>query len=164
MNRQQKELVVESLKDNFAQKGSSFLVGYKGLSVAQMQKLRKNLRQEGASLQVAKWRLMKKAAFGLESNQALMPFFKNQIAVVFTAQDTGATARILSDFAKNNKELSLVACMMENTFLDSATVVRLASLPSREVLLARLCGALNAPIANFVYVLDVLRKRSSEIV
>lgn len=156
MKRHQKELVVESLKSGLSKSESSFLVGYKGLSVAQMQNLRRGLLDQGASLQVAKWRLMKLAADGTQSGDVLQPFFRDQVAIVFASKETPAVAKVLSQFAKKNEALSLVAGSLENSLLDADAIKRLALLPSKEVLLGQVCGTLQAPISGFVNVLNVL--------
>lgn len=156
MKRHQKELVVELLKDGLSKSESSFLVGYRGLSVAQMQNLRRGLKDKGASLQVAKWRLMKLAADGTQSGEILQPFFRDQIAIVFASKETPAVAKVLSTFSKENEALLLVAGSLENALLDADAIKRLVLLPSKEVLLGQVCGTLKVPITRFVNVMNVL--------
>lgn len=154
MNRQQKEQVVESLRESFT-KSDAFLIGYRGLSVAQMQALRNDLRQHGGTMRVTKARLMKRAVEGLEGAQNMEPYFKDQIALVFSAQEPSAVAKALNTFAKENEALSIVAGCLDEQVVDAASVVRIASLPSREVLLAQLLGTLQAPTKNFASVLNM---------
>ncbi len=156
MNRQEKELVVQSLRERFSKSQSSFIVGYKGLTVNQLQTLRSQLRARGAVLKVAKARLMKLAVGDLEDSQALAPYFKDQIGVVFASDESPAgVAKVLSEFAKEHAGLQLVGGTLEGTFIDQAAISRIAYLPSKEVLLAQLCGTLNAPIARLVFVLSL---------
>ncbi len=155
MNRQQKELVVSLLRENFAQSPASFIVDYKGLTVSQMQNLRSKLRACGGSLKVAKARLMKIAVGDLEDGQALVPYLKDQIGVVFASDELSAVAKALSEFAKNNEALQLVVGRLDGSLIDKQAISRMALLPSREVLLAKLCGTLNAPISRLAFVLNM---------
>lgn len=156
MNKQQKSALVESLRENITGSQASFIVGYKGLSVGQMQALREQLREKGGALKVAKARLMKRAVDGVDGAQDLTPHLHDQIGLVFATQDCSAIAKVLSDFAKENQGLLLNAGLMESRLLTDVDVKRIASLPSREILLAQVCGALKAPTGKFVNVLNML--------
>lgn len=156
MNRQQKENVVETLKHDFENSQASFLVGYKGLNVAQVLKLRKQLRQQGGSFKVAKVTLMKRVVKDMPAIEKLTPFFKDQVALVFAHHESPAIAKLLYDFAKENHQLTVLAGCMDSMLLSKETVKILASLPSKEVLLAQVCGTLKSPITGLVYVLNML--------
>src|SRR5580698_3870453 len=105
MNRQEKEQVIKSLKNEFAESQASFLVGYKGLTVAQVQALRRKLRSQGGEFKVVKARLMKRAAEGVVGAQELEPYFKNQVALVFVNKEVAPIAKTLVDFSKENTAL-----------------------------------------------------------
>ncbi len=83
MNRQEKTELVTALKDQFSKSSGSVVVGYKGLTVNQLQKLRKGIRQNKGSFKVTKARLMKLAAQDIDNAQLLIPYFKDQIGLVF---------------------------------------------------------------------------------
>ena len=102
MNRQEKEQVVKELHGFFEQSKASFLVDYKGLTVAQLQQLRRELRGFNASIHVAKARLMKIAARDMSYGAEIAPFFKEQVALVF-GDDSPATAKVLYAFSKKNR-------------------------------------------------------------
>jgi large subunit ribosomal protein L10 len=156
MNRQQKELVVQLLRERFSHSPASFIVGYKGLTVNQLQQLRSALRTRGAALKVAKARLMKLAVGDLEDSQALTPYLKDQIGIVFVSDKSPTgVAKVLNDFAKDHEALRLVGGTIEGAFVDQSAIGRIASLPSKEVLLAQLCGTLQAPISRMVFVLSM---------
>lgn len=155
MNRREKELVVQSLRESFAQSPASFIVGFRGLSVGQLQNLRSQLRNSGGSFKIAKARLMKIAVGDLEDAQALDPYLKDQIGVVFASDEPPAVAKVLRDFAKASDAFHLVAGMLDKNMLDETGIVRIASLPSKEVLLGQLCGTLNAPIVKLAFVLNM---------
>lgn len=159
MNRQQKELVVDELKNSFVTSQALFLVSYKGLSVEQLQSLRMQLRARGGHLKVAKARLMKLAAEGIEGVQDLDSFFKEQIGVVSATNESPAVANVLSKFAKEHEALKLVVGCLDSHIISQNDIMRIANLPSREVLLAQVCGGIKAPIAGFVCVLNALLVR-----
>lgn len=159
MNRQQKEAVISSLKENFETSSASFVVGVNGLTVSQFETLKKDLRKEGGSLKVTKVRLMKRALDGASYAQDLEPFLKEQIALVFAKQEAPSVAKVLCGFAKDHEKFAIVAGCMEDAVIDSAAVKTIASLPSREVLLAQLAGTLNAPIVGFASVLHQMLAR-----
>ncbi len=162
MNRQEKEQVIQSLKNDFNSSGASFVVGVKGLTVSQLQNLRKGLRAQGGKLKITKPRLMKLAVQDNADVSALDPFFKNQIGVVFAGKEPSKIAKILNDFAKNNGALELVAGCVEKQLYDKPLIKRIAELPSREVLLARLCGVLAGPITKLAVVVDMIAKKKAE--
>jgi len=151
MNRQDKSAVITSLKNNFKENSASFVVGVNGLTVVQIESLRDTLRQQGAKLNVAKVRLMKRALQDAgDVHQGLEPFLKEQIALVFVQQEAPAIAKILCGFAKENERFSVVAGYMDSMVLDTNAVKTIASLPSRQVLLAQLAATLNAPVTGLV--------------
>lgn len=154
MNRQQKELVIKELREQFEQSPSSFLVGVKGLTVGQTQILRSELRQKGGHLKIAKVRLIKRAAQDVTTGVGFMPFLREQIGVVFVDEQAPAVAKVLNDFARANAALNLIAGYFESQVLDKAGVQEIATLPTREELLARLCGSLQAPVAKLMWTLQ----------
>jgi len=156
MSRQIKKQTVESLKTNFAESDASFLVGYKGLDVQKLETLRGKLREQGGQCKVAKVTLIRRAVDGLEGIDPLMPLLKDQVALVFGEKEPPAIAKILDAFAKENEQLKILAAYMDSRVLGEKEVSQLASLPSREVLLGMLCGALQAPVAGMTRVLNML--------
>ena len=154
MNRQQKEEVIKQLQHDFSESQASFLVDYRGLSVEQMQKLRKELHKQGGSLKVAKVRLMKRAVENTDSAELLTPYLKDQLALVFSKEEPPAVAKVLYDFAKENEQLQMVAGCLDSELLTKEAISDIAKLPSKEVLYAKLCGTLKAPAAGLVNVLN----------
>lgn len=163
MNRQEKIQLVEALKDQFSQSAGSVLVGYKGLSVTQLQKLRKGVRQSGGNFKVTKARLMKLAAQDLDGAQSLIPYFKDQVGLVFINNQDPAVIKFLYTFSKENEGLKLIAGSLETRLVDASTLVALATLPSREVLLAMVCGVLQAPLSKLAYVLQQISDKKAVV-
>lgn len=160
MNRQEKAHVVESLKTDFLNSNASFVVRYRGLTVAQLSSLRKKLYEHGGSLQVAKVTLIKRAVRDLSKIDMIEPLLQEQIALVFTKEnDSSVIAKTLHDFSKENESLGLLGGIFDSTVLQAEDVKILASLPSREVLLGRLCATLKMPIVRLAVVLKTLIAR-----
>ena len=161
MNRQQKEKLVQDLNVKFDHNEASFVVRCQGMTVAQMHELRLKLATKNGQLKVAKNRLMKLAIAQGSDCSNLNAQMTGQTAVVFAKSDFTAVAKVLNDFAKKNEELQIVAGCCEAQLFDKAGVVKLAAIPSREVLLAQLCGVLNAPIVQLAWIINqVMQKRS----
>ena len=159
MNRQEKELVVQSMRESFKKNSASFVIGYKGMSVNDLQSLRSKLRKSGGLLKVAKARLMKLAVKDLNDAQALEPFFKEQIGIVFVSNEAPTVAKILTDFAKEHQALQLVVGRFDGQLLNKATILQIASLPSREVLLAHLCATLKSPLVKLAMTLKQVEEK-----
>lgn len=156
MNRQQKEAAVSGIKDMLSQADGTFLVNYRGLSVSQLQEFRNNLREEKGVLKVTKARLMKLAASELELAEEFKGDFKNQVGLVFALKESPAVAKKIVDFSKKNEALEILSGFFESRKISKDQIVSLASIPSREVLLAQLVGSLQAPIAGLAFTLNML--------
>jgi len=155
MNRQQKEVFVSQLKNDFDLSGSQFLIDYRGMTVEQMQALREQLRAKGGVVKVGKVRLMKRAIDGMDKAEVLMPYLKDQLALVFSEKEAPVVAKVLYDFAKENEQLKLVAGCMDSELLTNENIVEIAKLPSKDALYGQLCGLLNAPTSRLVYLLNM---------
>ncbi len=156
MNRQQKESLVQGVSKKFGEHEGSFIVNYQGMSVAQVQELRFALADKDSQMQVIKNRLVKIAVKESSDYEALGSVLQGQNAVIFAKSDLTGVAKVLYDFSKANEELEIVAGCYGSQLLDQKSVKTLAKLPPREVLLAQLCGTLQAPIASFANVLRQL--------
>ncbi|HBR70234.1 TPA: 50S ribosomal protein L10 [Candidatus Dependentiae bacterium] len=159
MNRQEKEALVDSLRKNFDQAEAAFLVGCSGLSVNVMQDLRSKLRGKGARLKVAKMRLVKRALSDNAAYEGFMPYLHEERGVIFAQQEPTAVAKVLHDFVKDNENFDIVLGYVEKEYLDADTVKYLATLPSREILLAQVVGTMQMPITQFVGVLNMMLVR-----
>ena len=153
MNRQQKEHLVQGLSEKFTVHEAAFIVKYQGLSVPELQELRFKLEVKSGEFKVAKNRLMKLAMSKEADCLGMGSLMKGQTGLVFAKSDYTGVAKVLADFAKKHEEFEIVAGCCESQLFDGVAVKKLALIPSREVLLARLCGVLNAPVAQFVFVL-----------
>lgn len=155
ITRQKKEAVVTKVSDLMSSAKLTVLANYSGLSVADMQALRRQGKEALVTLVVAKNRLVKLA---LGQN----PTYKKTDTAVLTGQlalaigeDEVAPAQLLANFAKNHPSLEIVAGIGgDGKLLDAAEVKTLAELPSKDVLRGQLVGVIAAPLSGFVNVLS----------
>ena len=156
MNRPQKQQLVDSLKNSLQSAEGSFLVNYQGLTVAQLQDLRTKLRAHKGRMQVAKWRLMRIAAQGVDGIGDFQAAFGEQVGLVFADEEVPPIAKAIIDFAKEHESLKVLSGFFEASALNADQIKALASLPSREVLLGIVAGTLQAPIAGLARSLNCL--------
>lgn len=150
---EEKQQVVSELTERLKKACSGVLVNYEGITVEKDTKLRSDLRKAGVKYTVIKNTLIKIAAnqVGLEG---IAPVLNGTTAIATSEDDLVAPAKVLSEFAKDNENFKLKAGFLEGKVLDENEVSALAKLPSKEVLVAKALGSLNAPISGFVNVLN----------
>ena len=146
MDRAQKEAVVEELGQIFADSGVVVVAHYAGLTVAEMQDFRGRMREAGGSVRVAKNRLAKIALEGTQC--ASIAGLLSGMTVLAYSEDPVAAAKVVEDYAKANAKLVILGGAMGETALDAAGVKAVASMPSREELIASIVGCIAAPAAN----------------
>ena len=149
MRIKEKQQIAEDLRDRLSKSAIIVLTDYKGLDVAAMNDLRRRLRAEQIEYQVVKNTLLSRAA---EDNDIALikDYFKGPSAIALSYEDPVAPAKVLSQFAKENKKLEIKVGVMNGQVLDADAIKALATLPSREVLLGQLLSALNAIPTSFV--------------
>lgn len=159
MNRQEKQHVIDTIKNDFQHAQASFIVNMQGLTVEAVQQLRRELHAKNGSIKVAKNTLLKRATSDMGGLSELAPFFKDQVAVIFANEEAPAIAKILHETAKKQAQLKLKAGALDSRVINVEEIEFLAALPSKEVLYAQLCGTLNAPIQQTVSLLQQLIAR-----
>ena len=149
MRIKEKQQIAEDLRDRLSKSAIIVLTDYKGLDVAAMNDLRRKLRAEEIEYQVVKNTLLIRAA---EDNDIALikDYFKGPSAIALSYEDPVAPAKVLSQFAKENKKLEIKVGVMNGQVLDAKAINALATLPSRDVLLGQLLSALNAIPTSFV--------------
>lgn len=153
MARPEKVAAVAELKDKLTRSKGSVFTDFRGLNVADMTDLRRQLRQAGVEYEVVKNTLLQIAAreAGIPP---LDPLLGGPTAVAFGFQDPVAPAKVTVEFAKNHKNLAIRGAVLEGRVIDAKAVQALAALPPREVLLARVLAGMQAPVAGLVGVLN----------
>lgn len=155
MERAEKDTVVAELRERIDRAPALYLTDFHGLNVKAMTKLRRSLRASGAEYVVVKNRLAQKAFESIEGMPDVSSTLEGPTGLVFGYEDVVATAKALSDFAKEHEQRPAVKVgIMDRKVIDAAQVARLASLPPREQLLAELAGAMQAPIAQLAWALE----------
>lgn len=156
MNKTDKAAAVADLKDSFSKAKAAFFADYKGLTVEQVNDLRKKLRAHNVQVKVIKNNLarlaVREAKLGSES-EALIDTVVGPTMVAFAYGDPAAAAKVFNKFAQDNEVFGMKDSLLGVQRLSTKQVEELSQLPGREVLLAKLLGQLNAPITNFVGVL-----------
>lgn len=147
-----KEELVAEIKDRFSGSEAVIMADYRGLSVKEMQQLRNAVREVGGDIKVYKNTLTEIAIRELALPN-MDAYLEGPTAFVFIAEDPVAPAKALSDFAKAHKALDLKGGLVANRVVDSAGVKAIASLPSREELIAKLLGTMQNPLTGTVRVL-----------
>ena len=153
MKLENKKQIVAQLRDKFAQAKLVVLTDYKGLNVEAMNDLRAKLREAGIEYQVVKNTLLRRAAQDTDA-AVLVDSFVGPSAIALSMDDPVAPAKVLTEFAKANDKLEIKVGVMEGKILDASSIKALASLPSREVLLAKLLSVLVAVPTGMVTVLN----------
>jgi len=173
MRLEQKKETVSELADKLARATIAITTSYSGLTVAQMTELRRRLRQEQIEYRVVKNNLARFAA-EQTGREGLTSVIQGPTAIAFGYGDVVAPAKTLLDYIRSTKiELGILGGLMEDRVLSAAEVTALATLPSREVLIARvlsgmqgsiygLVNVLNANIVGLVYLLNARKQQLEE--
>jgi len=144
----------DNLEKEFNEARGIYLADNNKITVAQVTKLRANLRKKGMRFIVVK-NTLARAAAAKGGKEGIQSYFKGPTAVVIAKTDAAAPAKAIRDFQKENKDLLTVkAAYVDGTIFDARQVLQLADIPGREVLLAQLLGCLKAPMGNLAGVLS----------
>jgi large subunit ribosomal protein L10 len=155
MNLEQKQSVVTELTEKLRSANGVYLTDFQGLTVKRITALRSRIRKEGAEYLVVKTTLAERALADLDLPQEIVTFFRGPTGLVITTNDPVGAARVIADFAKeNDNRPAIKAGIVERRAVTAAEVQRLATLPSREQLLAELAGAFQGPIAALAFALQ----------
>ncbi len=151
--RPEKVAKIAEIKELLTNSKATVLVDFCGLTVAQDTKLRVEMRKAGITYIVVKNTLLRIAAneAGIEGLEASL---EKNTAIAVSPEDPVAVAKLICDFAKTNKELKVKVGILDGKVISAEEVKALAALPPKEVLVAKLLGSMNAPIAGFVNVLQ----------
>lgn len=149
----QKAVTLQGLGENIDKQHSIVFVDYKGLKVPQLLLLRKQLKELGAKLQVAKKTLLKKALKekGIDMDLKSM---EGQVAAIFSFQDAFSPVKIVAAFAKTAANLKILGGYIESQVRGADTMKEIASLPSRQELLGKLVGSIASPMSGFLNVMQ----------
>ena len=157
-----KQPIVDEVKALFDGAKSAVAVKYLGINVETDTKMRKELRENGVSYKVFKNTLIRRAAAGSDFEK-LDPVLEGSTALAVSKTDATAPARIIAKYVKDTKNIvELKGGIVEGEFYDAKAIAQIADIPSREVLLGRLLGSMQSPIANFARVLKQIAEKDGE--
>ncbi len=156
-----KQPVVNEISERIKDAQAVVLVDHRGLTVAEDTELRKALRAEGVTYKVYKNTMMNFAFQGTDFEQ-MKDLLNGPSALAVSKDDPAAPARVLYDFAKKAKALEIKGGVVEGKFYDNAGLSEIASIPSKEVLLSKLLGSMQSPIANFARVVKQIAEKKGE--
>lgn len=152
LNRNEKQIVIDEISAQLSEAQSIVVAEYRGIDVASVTVLRKKARESGVYLRVLKntlvTRAIKETNFQQLEDKLVGPL------IYAISKDPVAAAKVLSSFAKENDKIVLKAGALPGSVLDSNGIKQLAAMPSREELLSKLMGTMQAPIAKFVRTLN----------
>ena len=155
-----KKTIVAGIKEKFEKAQTVVVVDYRGLTVAEDTELRNQLRQAGVEYVVLKNTMINLAIEGMEIDE-MKAHLEGPTAVAFAYEDMIAPAKILGDFAKKSKKLTIKCGVCDGAYLDEAGVQALANLPSKEVLIAKIMGSMMSSVSKFVYCVEAIRKQKA---
>jgi len=158
MTKTKKAEIIEVLSNEFKAAQSVIFCDYKGLSVSDLEGLRKIAREKDAKVQVVKNTL---ATISL-ANAELTGVELKDTNILVWGEDSVSTSKVVADFAKTNEIFVIKSAYIDREVADAAKVEAFAKLPGREELLSMLAATWMAPVANFTIGLDALRQKKEE--
>lgn len=149
MNRDDKAVIIQSIRDKAQRACIAVVTDFKGLSVEEMTRLRTVLRESNVEYQVVK-NTLARIAFDDSQHDVIKDKFKECCAIAFGYDDPVVAAKVLVEFEKKSKKFQTRFASLEGKFLEAPSLKDLSELPGREELLARTLGTMNAVPTNFV--------------
>ncbi len=153
-----KQPIVQEVSDLLDGAKSAVLVNYRGITVEEDTKLRKELREAGVTYKVYKNTLVRLAVKDTPF-EGLTEDLKGPLAIAVSKEDATAPARIINGYCKDIEALSLKAGVVDGTYYDEKGITIIATIPGREVLLSRLLGSFQSPITNFARVIKQIAEK-----
>lgn len=158
-----KQESVESLKSNFSKASAVVFADYKGVTSEEMNLLRRSMRDKKVEVKVAKNNLVRIALKGTAKEQAVDKL-AGPVVTCFALGDAVEMAKAITDFAKKVEAFSIKEGFLGDQVVNEAQIKQLATLPSKEQLVAQLLSVMNGPIRNFVCVLNAVQRDFTRVV
>ena len=151
----EKQVIIDEIKDKFERSASAVVIDYIGITVAEADAMRKKLREADVDYTIYKNTLAKRAIAGTDYEK-LSEVLTGPSAFAFSYDDATAPARVLNDAIKEYKKLEFKAGIIENEFYDAEGLKTIASIPGRDVLIAKFMGSIQSPVSKFVRTLAAI--------
>lgn len=151
----EKAKVIEQTREWYSKSAGLIFTDYRGLQVKEFQALRKQLRAKGGEIHVVKNTLFRQAAPDVVEN---LPeeFHNGTTAIAFLFENESECAKVLSDFATSSKKLVIKGGFISGKTCDAKAVEKISKLPSKEILIAQVIGAIAAPISNLIGTVEAI--------
>lgn len=160
-NIELKQPIVEEIKAQLDGAKSLVIVDYRGISVADVTELRRQCREANVIYKVFKNTMVRRAIEGTEF-EGLTKDLEGTNAFVFSKEDSTAPARLIANFIKKAKCCELKSGVVEGTYYDTDGINVIATIPSRDELIAKFMGSIQSPIANFARVIKQIAEKDGE--
>lgn len=157
----EKQAVIDEIKEKLERAQSAVVIDYIGISVAQADAMRRKLREADVDYTVYKNSLVSRAVEGTKY-EALKDVLAGPSAFAFSFDDAIAPARVLNGIIKEYKKMEFKAGVIEGTYFDADGVKAIASLPSRDELIAKFMGSIQSPVSKFVRTLQAVADAKAE--
>ena len=157
-----KKPIVDEIAELLNGAATAVVVDYRGLTVEQDTKLRKQLREAGVVYKVYKNTMINFAIKDTEFAD-LAQHLEGPTAIAVCKDDATAAARVLAKFAKTAEALEIKGGVVDGVYYDAAGIGQIASIPSREVLLSKLLGSMQSPVTNFARVIKQIAEKNEEV-
>lgn len=148
MKRSEKDQVIAAVKDLAGRSKSMFFADFTGVTVEEVNELRREFRKSDVGYQVVKNTLARKALSEMEGMDTVLDHLRQPTAIAFGFDDPIAPARIIKKFRDRSKKLAVKVCVVENLVYDGARLDELAMLPSRKEVIAGILGSIEAPVSG----------------
>lgn len=159
--QERKKLIVDEIKEKLEKSSSLIVLDYRGLDVEETTELRNKFREAGVDYKVYRNTLVKRAIEGTDY-EGLTEDLNGPNGIAFGFEDPVAPAKIAKTFSEKHDNLDLKVGVLEGEIYRGEKLEKLASIPSREELIAKLLGSLKAPLSNFVYLVKALADKKEE--
>ena len=150
MKREEKAEKIEQIKELVKNSSSIFLVDYRGVNVADINKLRSNFRKDGINYKVLKNTLFKKALEQVGGNEKIISQLVGMIGVAFADENFVASAKIIKKYSDESKKFTFKGCYIDSTFYSADQLDTIASMPTKEEIMAGIVGSIAAPASGIV--------------
>jgi len=158
LSKETKQEVINQINERLKSNPSVFVLEFKGLTVKELENVRKDLRQTNSELKIVKNTLLKKAAEDTDAGQ-LSNLFVGSTAIAFCDEDSAATAKVFVKSAKEYELLNIKGGLLEGKVVSVDEIEKISELPSRVELIAQFMGLLNSPMSNFLYSLQNMQTK-----
>ncbi len=150
MNKTEKSEMLSLIKEKFEQSTAVYLVDYKGITVEEINGLRREFIKEGVSYKVYKNTLVKRVIAELGGYEELNELLVGMVGIAFVDENFVAPAKIIKDFNGKNKKFDFKGCYIDSTFYGEDQLKTLASMPTKEEVMASVVGSIAAPASGIV--------------